>query len=571
MKRLLFVCVLLVLGTSLLAVNNGNDGFTPGIYTNESEPAWKALENLTPAEKENALIKIELFGEITEDAALHARSVEDIWNSGEYDKALELFIGFSDLQDAAIGIQWREPIKTSVRWGDDVQIGSRDSIYVVTLDVDNTTGNLFAALLCQEGTGCRWSMNVSLDTGKTWSETYTWGVSSFLVNDIGGVVFGNHFYVGCIYLTGQTLARIRRFYTNNGSPDWTYGLQTVFDLGIEVKDIALASNQDFDNNRILYWAIMNNDSLRMYWDDESGPSWQVLNPSVGNADRGLDACWDGPISGHYAWASYVGTNDSLYAVTRNPWAYYGPFDYVGSSSITKTSITGYNDTIMITYPHYDGSSYNFRYRVSYDEGANWTYGIIASPSENIGLMNDITGRNGDGFGVVYQNEGGSAEGFYRHRTYHYTPWTTPVSFADNVTRYNVKPSIERIANGVYGIVYVNYPNEYAYFDRSDWISGVDEETTEDNIVRLKGNTPNPFRNNTIISYYLPNRMRTSLKIYDVTGKLIKTLTNGERGPGMHSITWYGRTNNGSLASAGVYFYRLVAGDVTESGKMLLIK
>jgi len=571
MKRLLFVCVLLVFGTSLLAVNNGNDGFTPRIYTNESEPSWKALEKLTPAEKDNALIEIELFGEITEDAALHARSVEDIWNSGEYDRALELLIGFSDLQDAAIGIQWREPIKTSVRWGDDVQIGSREDISVVSLDVDNTTEHLFVALLHNtDPSNQRWSVCFSSDTGKTWSETYNWLSSSTNIYDVDGVVHGDYFYVGYLAnLSGTYTGRIRRFYNSTGLSDGTYGNKTPISEGVLIRDIDLASSVDYAPTRIYYWAIMGNDSLRYYWSNQDAVTWNLIDPGIGNADRGLDAGYDA--NGDERWASYIGTDDSLYAVERSPWVYHGPLDYVGVASYAKTSIAPYRDTIMITYPHYDGSYYNCRYRVSYDDAASWTWGTIASPSEYVGLMNDITGRLGDGFGVVYQNEGDFAEGFYRHRTYHYSSWTTPVSFADNVTRYTVKPSIERVASGLYGIVYVNYPEEYAYFDRSDWISGIDEETPEDNLVRLKGNTPNPFHNNTIISYYLPNRMRTSLKIYDVTGKLIKTLTNGERGPGMHSITWYGRTNNGSLASAGVYLYRLVAGDVTESGKMLLIK
>ncbi|MCK4225585.1 T9SS type A sorting domain-containing protein [candidate division WOR-3 bacterium] len=566
MKRLLFVCILLVFGTSLLAVNNGNDGFTPGIYTNESEPSWQILENLTLAEQENALIEIELFGEITEDAALHARSVEDIWNNGEYDRALELFIGFSDLQDAAIGIQWKEPIKTSVRWGDDVQIGSREDITVVALDVHNGTGNLFTAFHFFSGSNYYWSVNISLDTGKTWAETYQWSFTSSPM-DIDGVVFGDYFYVGYT-VPSSSVGRIRRCLTSDGSVDNTYGFVTVINEGVALRDIALTSSNDIGIGNIYYWAIMGNDTLRYYY-STSPTSWYSMNTGVGNADRGLDACYS-VSGGHTRWASYIGTSDSLFAVSRAPWAYHGPLTYVGTSNIYVTSISGMEDTVMITHPYQVGSYRDIRYRVTYNDGTNWAQGTIHSSTSVDAYVCDITGRFGDGFGVAYQTSTASAEGFYRHRGY-YSPWASPDSFADNVTRYNVKPSIERIASGVYGIVYVNFPEEYAYFDRSDWISGVDEETPEDNLVRLKGNTPNPFHNNTVISYYLPNRMRTSLKIYDVTGKLIKTLTSGERGPGMHSITWYGRTDNGSLASAGVYLYRLVAGDVTESGKMLLIK
>jgi hypothetical protein len=64
----------------------------------------------------------------------------------------------------------------------------------------------------------------------------------------------------------------------------------------------------------------------------------------------------------------------------------------------------------------------------------------------------------------------SAAGVYRHRSYSSAIWTPPDSFADNVPREIIKPCIERIADGIYGILYVNWPEEEAWFDRSDWLN-----------------------------------------------------------------------------------------------------
>ena len=438
---------------------------------------------------------------------------------------------------------------------------------MVALDVDNSTGNLFAVVKYNVGSGGLWAVNISTDTGKTWSETYNWGS---IADDIDAVVLHNYLYVAYSVTAGT--GRIRRFSTTNGSVDAGYGFQTAIDEGIDLRDVALTSTADNDDQFLLYFAIMDNDFLREYWSDTLATSWVEFSPVVSNADRGLDACATGPPN--YMWASYIGTNDSLYVVGAwGFWSYWGPMDYIGTVSIAKTSIAAYGDTIMSTYPHYDGSYYNLRYRVSYTGGAAWTYGTIDAPTEYIGIMNDISGRNGDGFGVVYQNEGGAAEGFYRHRTYHLSPWTSPVSFADSVTRYNVKPAIERVASGVYGIIYVNYPHEFAYFDRSDWISGIDEETPDldGKIARLLGNSPNPFNQNTTIRYLLANTEKVSLKIYDISGKLIKTLVEDYRGPGEHSITWYGRNNNGNQVPSGIYFSRISVGDFAESKKMIFIK
>ncbi|MBA7654593.1 hypothetical protein ES703_62475 [subsurface metagenome] len=62
-----------------------------------------------------------------------------------------------------------------------------------------------------------------------------------------------------------------------------------------------------------------------------------------------------------------------------------------------------------------------------------------------------------------------------------------------------------------------------------------------------------------------------MKIYDISGKLIKTLVEDYRGPGEHSITWYGRNNKGNQVPSGVYFARLSVGDFAESKKMIFIK
>ena len=569
MKKLVTLAVCLFITASLLGVNNADEAVTQWTNLGESKALWEILDDLNDYEKKNALIGIELT-EISEETTEQASLIEDRWNSGDYEGAIELLKYSPDLQDACIGIQWKEPIKTSVRWGDDVQIGSREDISVVSLDVDNTTGHLFVALLHNADiSNHRWSVCFSSDTGKTWSETFNWLSTSTNIYDVDGVVHGDYFYVGYLAnLSGTYTGKIRRFYNSTGLSDGTYGNKTPIDEGVLIRDIDLASNADLSDNRIYYWAIMGNDSLRYYWSDQDAETWGSIDPGIGNADRGLDTGHDP--NGDERWASYVGTDNSLYAVERSPWVYHGPFDYVGTNSNARTSIATYRDTIMITYPHYDGSYYNFRYIVSYDDGSTWISGILASPSENIGIMNDITGRNGDGFGVVYQNQGIAAEGFYRHRGYPVSPgWTSPVSFADSVTRYNVKPSIERVALGLYGIVYANYPDEHAYYDRSD-LTGVDETeiTTDDINLSIDKNV---FSRSSTIQFYLPNSHNVSLKIIDQLGRTVKSLVNGIRPAGTHYVTWYSKNNYGEIVPNGIYFAVLKADENTKTKKLILMK
>ena len=72
--------------------------------------------------------------------------------------------------------------------------------------------------------------------------------------------------------------------------------------------------------------------------------------------------------------------------------------------------------------------------------------------------------------------------------------------------------------------------------------------------------PNPFNPRTTISYNLPVTSRISLRIFDISGRLVKTLLNGEMvEAGGKEIVWRGRDNSGRQAASGTYFYRLDVG------------
>ncbi len=94
---------------------------------------------------------------------------------------------------------------------------------------------------------------------------------------------------------------------------------------------------------------------------------------------------------------------------------------------------------------------------------------------------------------------------------------------------------------------------------------------------LSGNYPNPFNPTTTIKYALPAESNVELKIYDLMGREIRTLVNGNDGIGYKEIMWDGKNNNGVQVSSGIYLYRLVAksledGKIFEkSAKMILMK
>ncbi len=89
--------------------------------------------------------------------------------------------------------------------------------------------------------------------------------------------------------------------------------------------------------------------------------------------------------------------------------------------------------------------------------------------------------------------------------------------------------------------------------------------------RLMSASPNPFNPSTTIAFELAAPGEVSITVYDVSGRMIRSLVNGRMPAGMHEVTWNGRDRNGATAASGVYFYRLIAGEILETRKMVLLR
>ena len=89
---------------------------------------------------------------------------------------------------------------------------------------------------------------------------------------------------------------------------------------------------------------------------------------------------------------------------------------------------------------------------------------------------------------------------------------------------------------------------------------------------LYPNVPNPFNPTTMIRYDLLLASRVSLRVYDVSGRLVRVLRDGNtESAGQHEAKWDGRDGTGRVAPSGVYFYRLETGNYAETRKMVMLK
>jgi len=89
--------------------------------------------------------------------------------------------------------------------------------------------------------------------------------------------------------------------------------------------------------------------------------------------------------------------------------------------------------------------------------------------------------------------------------------------------------------------------------------------------KLYQNYPNPFNPTTHIEYQLPEEAMVTLKVYNIKGQEVKTLVDEHKEAGYHAVTWNGLDNNGTSATSGIYYYRLVTGTHVEIKKMVLLR
>lgn len=96
--------------------------------------------------------------------------------------------------------------------------------------------------------------------------------------------------------------------------------------------------------------------------------------------------------------------------------------------------------------------------------------------------------------------------------------------------------------------------------------------------RLHQNSPNPLTGTTTIAYTLrdaggktQDTRRTTLSVYDLSGRLVRNLVDGEQEPGTYSVTWDGRDSSEKEVAGGLYFYKLSFGEFTAARKMVLLR
>ena len=111
---------------------------------------------------------------------------------------------------------------------------------------------------------------------------------------------------------------------------------------------------------------------------------------------------------------------------------------------------------------------------------------------------------------------------------------------------------------------------FSLFPKQTAIS--DFKKTIDQSFSLYQNYPNPFNPLTVIRYKLEKKSKVYLHIYNTLGERVKTCINGMiKNEGSYSIIWDGKSDSNEILPTGIYFYRITAGDISQTKRMILLR
>jgi hypothetical protein len=91
------------------------------------------------------------------------------------------------------------------------------------------------------------------------------------------------------------------------------------------------------------------------------------------------------------------------------------------------------------------------------------------------------------------------------------------------------------------------------------------------VFRLHGNSPNPFRDRTAVGFSLARTEHVRLRIYDLAGRVVRTMLDQTFEPGHHQVGWDGRDDAGNHVAQGIYLMHLRAGNFEARRKLAIVR
>ena len=436
-------------------------------------------------------------------------------------------------------------------------------------------GNLYVTGYSSNGTNYDYltvKYNISGDT--LWTRRYN-GPSNDMEGAYSCAVDG----LGNLYVTGWSpndpdADYLTIKYNELGDTIWTRWYNGPANGG----DIARSCAVDSINNLYVVGYSSNGtdaDYLTIKYKADGETLWtrRYNNPPYGAiaTDCAVDCLGNLYVVGY----SSNGTNDDYLTIKYNAdgdtlWSrrYNGPAN--GGDRASGCAVDGLGNLYVVGQSH-NGSNYDcltIKYNTAGD--TLWTC-LFNGPFNGSDGASDCAVDGIDNIYVTGRSYNGINDDYLtiKYNDLGDTIWTCRYNGPANSNDYATGCVVDSSGNlYVTGYSYSNTNADYLTikYNTATGVTGNPEPPIIGNKLRLEQNRPNPFNQHTTISYQLPTSGTASLKIYNAAGQLVKTFDMGQQQAGHHQVEW-----SDSKITAGVYFYRLTAGNYQATKKLVVVK
>jgi len=402
-----------------------------------------------------------------------------------------------------------------------------------------------------------------------WMRTYSGNVNSMNIGyAIKSDICSNIYVTGITSDTGNTPnARFAMKYNSNGTSIWTdvHPLNIASSYWDEGTDVAL----DLSGN--VFSTGGKAGEPQDYVTLKYAQDFYTVSGLITYSDNGQN------VSSGFAKALYYDRSSSTIIVED-------------SSGINQNGTYSFrhfpHDSLYImVYQNDDGLDFVPTY---YPSTIDWQQAVLVDPSGNLNNINVQVTRINNGTNP-YSVSGSTTTKMFGGTTTILQDAIVYAKMGNNFLNYGISnPSgnyaADKLPNGTYlftayrigfnsssqSVVVNNGNLNSVNFSMSGGITNVQSSGSNVPVsFKLYQNYPNPFNPSTKIKFDIPSNLKmdkVQLEVYDMLGRKVATLVNGQMTPGSYEMDW-----NASNYASGIYFYRITAGSFNDTKRMVLVK
>ena len=241
------------------------------------------------------------------------------------------------------------------------------------------------------------------------------------------------------------------------------------------------------------------------------------------------------------------------------------------------SLANFNTTVAVSYMAGVNQAPKVFLKVSTDNGLSFGDSIAVDPSAVSGNNQDYPSTvvtPDEEVHVVWQDQRGGYDIYYGSLSAGSNA-VGNIQVVNDDTSSN-RQYTPRMVSDENGFLYVVWQDQrdgteiYFTTNYSDSMS-INLHPLIPHQIKMHQNYPNPFNPVTTFRYFLPENSLVRITIYDMLGRQVRTLINTTQFVGYKTVIWDGINDSGNPVSAGVYFYTIQIGNITQTNKMVLLK